>query len=105
MLFLESLHAEHLSPKYLYLHGGAVGQDLSHACGNFVGIVTHANDGIGAELSRVFHHQLMCVGAGSFAELRIEGNIAAEQSLKARADVSDDTAGTNYDAAHNTEVL
>jgi hypothetical protein len=50
------------------------------------------------------NHEIEGVGARLLAERRIEHDIAPEQRLERRADITDYAAGAYHDPAHETEV-
>src|ERR1700694_101796 len=69
-------------------HGRAVGQHFRNAVHYFVGIVPHVDDGIGAVLLRMFHHQVISVLARSLAKLGVDGDVSAEQRLEAACNIA-----------------
>jgi hypothetical protein len=55
-------------------------------------------------LGRVLHHQAKGVFARSLAQLGVERDVAAGQRLQRRADIADNAARADDDAAHDTEI-
>ena len=94
-----------LSPEHFDLHGRTVGQNFGHTGCDLVCIVAHADDRVGAELGGMLNHQLVRVCAGSFTQLRVQRDIAAEQRLQPGADVADDAARADDDTPNDTQVL
>ena len=86
------------------LDGGAVTEDLGDALVDFGGVVTDADDGVGALGVGVVDHLAKGLVAGLLAQFGVNGDVAAEQALDARADVADDGAGAHDDAAHQSEI-
>src|ERR1035438_7315456 len=84
--------------------GGGVGEACGDSLHQFVGVVAGHDDGVGAMLGGVLHHHDEGVLAGFFAELGVEGDVAAEDGLEAGADGGEEIAGTDDDAAHDAEV-
>ena len=83
--------------------GSAVGKHLGHAIHDFVGVIAHTNDGVGAHLVGVLHHQFVCFLAGVFTQLGIDGDVAAKDGLETADHVANDAARADSDAAHNAE--
>jgi hypothetical protein len=52
----------------------------------------------------MLNHDLEGVGTSLFAEFRPGGNIASGQALKDCADIDEDVARANDDAAHNAQI-
>ena len=84
--------------------GGAVGEDFGDALHDLVGVVTEADDGVGSLLSGVLGHEDEGVVAGLFAELGVEGDVAADEGLEAGADGSEDGTRAHDDAADDADV-
>src|SRR5204862_2519337 len=82
----------------------AVAEYLGNSRVNFIGVVAHADDGIGAHVVAVFHHQAISVGARLFAKLGVDGDVAAEKRLEPRADVAHETARPDHDAANDSQI-
>ena len=82
---------------------------LEHLLGDarcdFGGVVTHADDGIGAQLTGVGEHQVEGIFARAFAKIGVERDVPAENGLDARAHVADDRARPHDDATHDAERL
>src|ERR1035441_5479094 len=72
---------------WLDLHGGAVTEDLGDALHDFGGVVTDADDRVGALGIGVGNHVAKGLVAGLLAEFGVNGDVAAEQTLEAGADV------------------
>ena len=70
--------------------GGAVCEYFRDALHHFIRIVAHADDGVRSEFACVLHHDRVCFLAGFLAELREEGDVAAEDRLKASSDRAED---------------
>src|SRR5262249_37935914 len=88
----------------LHHHCGAIGEDLGDAVGDLVRVVAHADHRIGAELARVLDHQLIGLLARLLGEVGVDGDVAAEDRLEARADVAEHAARAHRDAAHEAEI-
>ncbi len=48
----------------LYYDGRTISQDFRNAVRDLVGVVTHADDGVGAQFLGMLHHQLECLLSG-----------------------------------------
>src|SRR5579859_4843616 len=86
-----------------HVNGCAVAEDLGNARGDFRGVVANADNGVGAEGPGVSEHEVKRVLTGALTQARIERNVAAEDTLDARAKVADDRARADNNAAHDTE--
>ena len=89
----ECMEENFLLEKYLCFldhDGGAVCEYFRDALHHFIRIVAHADDGVRSEFARVLHHDRVCFLAGFLAELREEGDVAAEDRLKASSDRAED---------------
>ncbi len=85
-------------------HGRTVTENLRHARSDFVGIVSDANDGVGAHLFGMFHHEPIGIHSSSFAEFRVQRDVTSPKGLQSGADVADQTARANNDSAYETQV-
>ena len=85
-------------------HGRAVGQHFGHAGRDLVGVVAHADDRIGADFAGVLDQQAKGIGSCLLAQLRVDGDIAAEQRLHRGADVAHDAPRADHDPADQAEV-
>src|SRR5262249_10543307 len=65
------------------VHGGPVGEDLGDARGELGGVVAHADDGVRAHLLRVLQHVDVRLVPRRFADLRVLGDVAADDLLQA----------------------
>src|SRR5580658_9191586 len=72
----------------LDLHRCAVAQNFAHARHDFRRVVAHADDGVGAELIGVRDQIAESVIPRPFAQLGVNGNVAAEQTLDAGANIA-----------------
>src|SRR5260370_7739941 len=89
----------------LDLHGCAVGEDLCQALHDFGGVVAHGDDGVGAVLRGMLQQQLVGIFAGLLAKIRQDGDVAADDGLKSRTQISDHAARPDYNSAHDAKVL
>src|SRR5580658_1997841 len=89
----------------LDLHGCAVAKNLGYPRRDFRRVVAHADDRVGAELVGVGDHVAKGVVARPFAQFGVDGDVAAEQTLDAGADVSDNRARADNNAADDAEIL
>src|SRR6185295_1234001 len=85
-------------------HRGAVGEHLGDALGDLIGVVAHADDGVGPHLAAVLHHDLEGLLAGALAELRVQRDVPAEQGLDGGAEAADDAARAHGDAPDHAPV-
>src|SRR6185369_11149137 len=77
------------SPRGLDKHRGAIAQHLGDARANLGRVIAHADDRVSAQRPRVRQHVPERVVPRPLAQRGVKRNIAAEQALNARADVSD----------------
>jgi hypothetical protein len=70
----------------------AVAEDFGDAGHHFGGVVTDADDAVGAEGGGVLGHLVIGVEAGAFAQVGVDRDVAAEDGLKLRAKLADDRA-------------
>src|SRR6476619_3473724 len=82
-----------------------IGQNFGNAGSNFVGIITHANDSVRAQFGGMLNHTMVRVGPGFFTEFSVNLNVAAQQRLQRRANIADDAARPDHDAADDTEIF
>src|SRR5262245_24759202 len=61
--------------------GRAIGQHLGHSRRDFVGVVAHADHGVGAGFRRMLLHEPEGVRPRLLAQLGIKGDVAAEDRL------------------------
>ena len=83
----------------------AIGQHLGDAGGELISIIAHSDDPVRAALGRVLDHEIEGVLSGSFAEISIEGDVAAEEGLQAGAESADNAPRSNNNAPHNTKIF
>ena len=83
----------------------AIGQHLGDAGSKLIRIIAHSDDPVRAALGRVLDHEIEGVLAGSFAEIGIQGDIAAEDGLQAGAESADNASGSDNNTPHNTKIL
>jgi len=83
----------------------SIGEHFSYAAHNLCGIVTEAYDGVCAELRSMLDHDLECVAPCLLAQIRIEGDIAAEEDLETSSDISDQRSRANDDAPNDAEIF
>src|SRR5437867_1938528 len=81
---------------------GCQSEGAAADCG---GVVAEADDGVGAERAGVRAEALEGVLPRAFAEGRVERDVATEERLKPGADVADDGARADDDAADGAEFL
>ena len=62
------------------------------------------DDGIGADVLRMLHQQVIGLLARRLGQIGIDGDVAAEERLERAADVADDAARAHGDAAHHAEM-
>ena len=83
----------------------AIGQHLGHAGGELVRIIAHGDDPVGAALGRVLDHEIEGVLPGLFAEIGIEGDVAAEEGLQTGAKSADNAPRSDNNAPYNTKIF
>jgi hypothetical protein len=69
------------------LHGGAVRQDFRDPFYHFGGVITHPNHGVCAVVDSVLQKQFECVLASLLAEIREDGDVAADNGLQSGAEI------------------
>src|SRR5882724_1545387 len=82
----------------------AVAQDLGKTSHAFGGAVVHGDDGIRALLPRVLAHEARGVRSGPFAQVGVDGDIAAKERLQATEEVANYRTRSDGDAANDAEV-
>ncbi len=88
----------------LDLDGGAVGQDLGDALHHFGGVVAHADDSVCSVIAGVLQEKFVGVFASFLAKIGENRDVSADDGLQRRAEVSDDAARPDDDAAHDPEI-
>jgi len=53
----------------------------------------------------MLNHKTVRVGAGFFTEFSVNRNVAAQQRLQRRANIADDAARSDHDAADDAEIF
>src|SRR5262249_33755137 len=74
----------------LYLHGSAVCQHLRNALHDLGRVIAHRYHRIRAVLRRVLKHQLERILPGLLAQIGEDGDVAADDRLQRRSQISND---------------
>ncbi len=88
----------------LDLDGGTVSQNFGYALHDFGGVIAHADDGVRAVFAGVLQKEFVGVFAGLLAEVREDGDIAADDCLESSAEISDDAARADDNPPDDSEV-
>ena len=88
-------------------HRRAVAEDFggAHFGGDFAGVESQADDGVGAHLSRVIDHEVVGLLAGLLAHFGVGADLAADEGFEAAEDSLGDGGGADDDASDDAEVL
>src|SRR5216684_6700210 len=86
------------------LHSGPIGEDFRDSLHYFRSVIAHGDDGVGAVLRGVLQQQLESVFARLFAEIGENRDIAADNGLQRRSQISDHAARAHDDSAHHAIV-
>src|SRR5690606_37628697 len=78
--------------------GRAVAEHLGHSRHEFGGVVTHADDCVGAEHAGLAQHELVGFRPGLFAERGVYRDVAAEQRMQSADEIADNGARTHGQA-------
>ncbi len=70
---------------------------------NFRCVITRAHNRIASQFRGMSQHEVKGFGAGLFAQLSKQRDIAAQDGLQARANGPEDRARTHHDPAHHAE--
>jgi len=89
----------------LHIHRSTVTQDFRYSRIDFGGIIANTNHRVGPKLPCMSQHIVEGVASGPFAHRRIERNIAAKNALNARAEISNDRAGTHNDSPDDPKIF
>src|SRR5215831_17895928 len=84
--------------------GGSVRQHFGLSAHDLRGVITHAEHSVGAVFRGMLQHQVERIGAGLLAEVAKDGDVAANDGLKACADRAQNGARTNDDSPDDSEV-
>src|SRR5262249_28007401 len=79
-------------------HRGAVGDDLAHRLPDLGGVEAHHHDRVRLHEGRILHHAVDRVAARFLEELRVLGDLAADQRAQSRHDVAGEAAAAHDDA-------
>src|SRR6516162_4148829 len=88
----------------LNLYGGSVGEHLGDALHYFSGVIAEAHHCVGAMLGGVHQQQFVRFDAGPLAQLGEDGDVAADNGLQRRPQISDYAARAHDDSANHSEI-
>src|SRR6266478_1206853 len=75
-----------------------------HFVQNFGGVVAHGDDGVGAVLGSMLQQQLESLLACLLAQIRKNGDVSTDDSLKRRAKIPNHASRADDDSAHDAEI-
>src|SRR5262249_2940629 len=87
------------------LHRRSVRQHFGDTLCELRRVVAHGDDAVRALLLSVLHHSLVSLFAGSFADLGVRLDVAADHLFQAAKKPLSDARRADDDAAHDTDVL
>jgi hypothetical protein len=88
----------------LHDNSRSVGKNFRNPSSNFGRVIAQADHRVATQFCCVLEHQIKCVVAGLFAQLRIQGYVAPEERLNSGADISHNRPRANDDAARNAKA-
>ena len=86
------------------IDGGAIGQNLGDPVGDFVGVVAHADNRIGAAVRGMFAHVIESFLTRRLGEVDVDRKLAAEDRLHRAGEIPQHAARAHGNAAHKPEV-